>query len=223
MKDRLGNIAVLLKALQEKGYVNVVHVPQVVTVDHGNAKMNASTAVPIPQTTYAGGAGTTVQSFTFETAQTMLTISPHISEGGYLRLEVEVQIEKFLPATSPGAPPAKSSRTINTRALVPDGRTVVIGGLVTQDASETESKVPLLGDVPVLGELFRRTEKRLDKTTLYILLTPRILYDDAFGDWRSLSQERRAVLEAARGEALPAIPPERTDPRPVSTFRYRAE
>jgi len=222
LSDRIGNIGLLLKALQATGKVDVIDVPEAATVDHGAATMTAATEVPVARTTFTGPQGTPVQSFELEKAETTLTISPHISEGGYLRLDTVVKVQKFLGATIPGAPPARSTRSIDTKSiLVPDGRTVVIGGIVTRDATESESKVPFFGDIPLLGWFFRRTERRQEKVTLYIFITPRIMYDEAFGDFADLTRERTSRVDRLRGRELGLPVDGHGGLLPITTFRHR--
>jgi len=223
--DRIGNIGVLLKAVQEKANVSILDEPEAATVDNGTASMKVTAAVPVLQTTVTGTGVAQTTFNRFETAETTLTISPHISEGGYLRLDTSVKIEKFVGVqVNPTIPPAKTSREINTTSiLVPNGRTVVIGGIVTQDSQDTVTKVPLLGDIPILGLLFRRTQERGEKRTLYIFITPYILYDDSFADYKELTRARKDEIEAIRSEALKNLTLEgRGEPVPQTTFRYKA-
>jgi type II secretory pathway component GspD/PulD (secretin) len=136
------------------------------------------------------GTGISQTSFDPLTADTTLTISPHITEGGYLRLETEVKIAKFLSSgTSGNTPPNKTDRQIQTSFLMPSSRTAVIGGIMTSDKTESETGVPVLKDIPLFGFLFRRTRDVDVRRTLYIFITPYILYDESFGDLREMTQE----------------------------------
>jgi len=92
--------------------------------------------------------------------------------------------------------------------------------ITAEDESESVSKVPLLGDLPLVGPLFRRTERRGEKTTLYIFITPHILYDESFGDQSALTRRRAAAIEALRKRPLDLLLDPRGEPQPVSTFRY---
>jgi type II secretory pathway component GspD/PulD (secretin) len=105
--------------------------------------------------------------------------------------------------------------------MVPNGGTMVIGGIVTQDKSDSVSNVPLLGHIPILSWLFRRDTDTEDKRTLYIFLTPYILYDYGFGDHRELTRERKSEIDALRGEPLGGLNIEPTpESEPRSTFRF---
>lgn len=224
MRDRIGNIPLLIHALEEKAQVNVLDEPEAATNDNGAAEMKVTQQVPVLQQTLTG-TGIVQNTFSrFETAETTLSISPHISEGGYLRLETKVKIEKFTrESADPTIPPPKFSREITTKEImVPNGGTMVIGGIVTQDKSDSVSGTPILSQVPLLGWLFRRNQKSDDKRTLYIFLTPYILYDHGFGDYRDLSRERKSDIERLRGEPLKHLNVDlKADRLPESTFRFQ--
>ncbi|MBV8882206.1 MAG: hypothetical protein JO332_19780 [Planctomycetaceae bacterium] len=223
MKDRVGNIPALLHALETKARVSILDQPEAATNDNGIAEISVKAQVPVTTNTITVTGISQTTFSRFEEASTTLTISPHISEGGYLRLETKVKIEKFTGTSAdPSIPPPKTSREISTKEImVPNGGTMVIGGIVTQDKSDSMSGVPILSHIPLLGWLFRRDQNSEDKRTLYIFLTPYILYDYGFGDHRDLSRERKAEIDALRGEPLKGLnidPAPESEPR--STFRF---
>jgi general secretion pathway protein D len=226
LKDRIGNVGAMLKAFEDKAKVTILDEPEAATNDNGVAEMKVSAQVPVLTTTFTGQQGFAQSSFSrFETAETTLQISPHISEGGYLRLETSVKIEKFTrESADPTIPPPKSSREIKTKEImVPSGGTMVIGGIVTQDQSTTIQGIPVLSHLPILGILFRREQESEDRRTLYIFLTPYILYDHGFGDYRNLTRERKAAVEELRGEPLRGLrlgADADAEKLPVSTFRF---
>lgn len=224
LKDKIGNIAAMLKASELKEKVSVLDEPEVTTADNGTAKMTLKNQEPTLTQSFVQGSGTPVTTFNkYEDAETTLQISPHISEFGYLRLETTIKIEKFVgvpPIT--GAPPPKATREITTNSiLVPNGRTIVIGGIITQDDADTVEGVPILQHIPLLGLFFKRTVKKQQYRTLYIFITPYILYDEAMGDLSGLSKERRDEIERLRGAALSRLqldgPPQLV---PRSTYRF---
>jgi general secretion pathway protein D len=223
IKDRAGNIPALLHALEGKAKATVLAEPEAATSDHSVATMTATTQVPIPRTNFVGQtSGFTQASFEYEPAVTTLSISPHISESGYLRLQTNVRIEKFTPSTDPQVPPGKTSRDLTTQeVLVPSGGTVVLGGIVTSDQSSTVQSVPFLGSIPILGALFRRETELRERRTLYIFITATILYDEGFGDYRELTQARKESMEQLRGSPLEGLQVGPPGTRlPESTFRF---
>jgi general secretion pathway protein D len=223
LKDRIGNIPALLHALEDKAHTSILDQPEAATNDNGYAEMTLKAQVPVTTTTVAG-TGIAQSSFSqFAEAVTTLSVSPHISEGGYLRLETKIKIEKFTSVSAdPNIPPPKTSREITTKEImVPNGGSMVIGGIVTQDKSETMQGVPFLAHIPLLGWLFRRDQNSDDKRTLYIFLTPYILYDYGFGDYREISRSRKHEIDDLRGDPLPGLNVElKGEVQQDSTFRY---
>jgi general secretion pathway protein D len=223
-KQRIGNIAAMIKALESKVKVSILDQPEAATNDNGVAVMKLTNQVPVTTNTLTG-TGISQTSFSrFETAETNLSISPHISEGGYLRLETSVKIEKFTGVSSdPNVPPPKTSREISTKEImVPSGGTMVIGGITAEDDSTTFTDVPILGQLPLIGWLFYRDQRSKDHRTLYIFLTPYILYDYAFGDYRDLTHDKKEEIEALRGGAVKGLNVELKPERlPDSTFRFQ--
>ena len=223
MKDRVGNIPFILKALEGKAKITVVAEPEAATSDHSSATMTATTEVPVAQTNFVGQTGGFTQaSFKYEEAVTTLTISPHISESGYLRLETTVKIQSFLPATDPALPPGRTSRELTTKeVLVPSGGTVVLGGIVTSDQSSSVQGVPFFSQIPLIGPLFRREQETKDRRTIYIFITATILYDESFGDYADLTRERKEGMERLRGAPLDGLQIGPPSPQlPESTFRF---
>ncbi len=223
MKDRIGNIPALLHALEDKARVSILDQPEAATNDNGFAEMALKAQVPVTTTTVAG-TGIAQSSFSqFAEAVTTLSISPHISEGGYLRLETKIKIEKFTrESPDPNIPPPKTSREITTKEImVPNGGTMVIGGIVTQDKSESTQGVPWLSHIPLLGWLFKREQNTDEKRTLYIFLTPYILYDYGFGDYREATRTRKNEIDQLRGDPLQGLNVDlRGEVQQESTFRY---
>jgi len=222
LKDKIGNIGALIRTIETKAKISILDEPEAATVDNGNAEISIKNQVPVQQTTV--NQGIAVTSFSkFEEASTTLSISPHISEGGYLTLETTVKIEKFTAAsTDKTIPPPKSSREIKTNSIrVPNARTIVIGGIMTQDDSDSRDGVPVLSHIPILGLLFQRTQRKQEKRTLYIFITPYILYDESFADHLQQTMDRKGEVERIRGEMLKRLqvegPPELA---PRSTFRF---
>ena len=125
-----------------------------------------------------------------------MEISPSISASRYLRLDVYLEVSTFLGAVQGPIPPPRVTRTIETQINVPDGSTMVIGGIVVDNESTTRTQVPWLGDIPILGRLFSRETGTRDRTVLYFFVTPHILKDTEFADLAELSYEKK--LEASK-------------------------
>ena len=150
-----------------------------------------------PTTTVTGGGTTALQeSFDhYEEAGITLTITPSISAANYLRLDIELLVSTFAGAFQGSIPPPRITRELITTVNVPDGDTMVVGGIVTDNATHTRRGVPFLADLPLIGVAFRRDTDSTTRTTLYFFVTPHILHDDNFADLAEISYRKK--LEAA--------------------------
>ena len=158
-----------LSALQADGRGKIISNPRVVTSDQMEATIEQGTEIPYSTVSQAG---TNVQ---FKKASLSLKVKPQITPDDNVIMDLKVN--KDSRGTDTAAGPAIDTKQISTQVLVENGGTVVIGGIYTEDERTTITKVPGLGDIPLLGALFRNTTKRDDKTELLIFITPRILKD----------------------------------------------
>lgn len=171
----------LIQALEGDASANVLSTPKVITMDNQESSIIVGENVPIitGQST-SSGAGTSDPFTTIERQDVgvKLIVTPSISDGNLVRLEIEQEISGVSPSTA-GADIITSKRQIKTNVLADDGETIVLGGLIRDDETYQESKVPLLGDIPWLGALFRSTQKVVNKQNLVVFLKPTILRDKA--------------------------------------------
>ncbi len=158
-----------ISALQADGRGKIISNPRVVTSDQTEATIEQGTEIPYSTVSQSG---TNVQ---FKKASLSLKVKPQITPDDNVIMDLKVN--KDSRGTDTQAGPAIDTKQITTQVLVENGGTVVIGGIYTQDERTTVTKVPGFGDLPLLGILFRNTEKRDDKTELLIFVTPRILKD----------------------------------------------
>lgn len=169
-----------LTALASQGEANVVSTPNLLTLDGEEATMNVTTKEPIPgDTTYGASGITTGSSVRYEEAGLELKIKPQITEGNMVRLEIDQKLSGFTTATyntTIGAP-AERQRSIKTIVVTMDGETVVLAGLMDDVASKDKRKIPVLGDIPILGFLFSTTTTAMSKSNLLIFITPHVIRD----------------------------------------------
>lgn len=190
------SLPLLIAALQERRNTNVLNIPSILVNNNGSASIRSLDEQPTTQITQQGVNGGTQENFRdFEEAGITLQISPTISASRYLRLNIFLEVSNFLGTFSGAIPPPRITRTIDTVVNVPDGDTMVIGGIVVDDTNSTRNAVPWLGDIPILGALFRRNTDTNDRTTLYFFVTPHIMRDTEFADLKELSYKKK--LEAA--------------------------
>ncbi len=163
-----GALQLELSALQADGKGKVISNPRVVTADQMEATIEDGTEIPYLQ---ASSSGST--SVSFKKAVLSLKVKPQITPDDNIIMDLKVN--KDTRGTDTIAGPAIDTKQIVTQVLVENGGTVVIGGIYRQDLQDTVNKIPLLGDIPVVGFFFRNTSKRDDKSELLIFVTPRIL------------------------------------------------
>ena len=209
-KDRIGQLLANLHLNEGVTHIRVLEEPELIALDNTTAQVKVEVNVAVLRNDVTGTGILTTVFDHFEPASTILTISPHISEGGYVNLGLHIVVEKFLGTVSENTtiPPPKTTRQIFTNVNVPDRHTVVIGGLITNDASESTQGVPFLWKIPILGHLFRRDQSDSTKTTLYVFVTPTILFDKNYGDLKDVSATRKEEMD------LPSSPLDQLDTGP---------
>jgi len=172
----------LIQALEGDASTNVLSTPKVITMDNQESSIIVGENVPIitGQST-SSGAGTTDPFTTIERQDVgvKLIVTPSISDGDLVRLEIEQEISGVKKDSAPGADITTTKRQIKTNVLADNGETIVLGGLIRDDVTTSESKVPLLGDIPWLGRLFRSESSVVNKQNLVVFLRPTILRDKA--------------------------------------------
>jgi general secretion pathway protein D len=190
------SLPILVRALRDRQDTNVLNIPSVLVNNNGSATVTTLDEQPTTQVTATGVGGQTQENFNnYQQAGITMQISPSISASGYLRLSVSLEVSSFTGTFSGPIPPPRITRSIQTSVSVPNGDTMVIGGIITDNKGEQRTSIPLLGDLPVLGALFRRDVDNQNRTTLYFFVTPHILKDKNFADLAEISY--KVKLDAA--------------------------
>jgi general secretion pathway protein D len=181
---------VLVQALATRSNTNILSTPSIIAVDNEEARSKIGENIPYLSGVVPATTGTNTSLATSVSRQPLeleLTIKPHISAGDTILLELKHSAGGVKDATS-SLGPTWTTRSVDTRVVVRDQQTVLIGGLMQDSVIDGESKVPLLGDVPLLGRLFKYTKKTKHKTNLIILLTPYIIRDQ--GDLERIRERK---------------------------------
>jgi len=170
------NITGVLKALDKNGLVNILSTPNILTSDNKEAEINVGENVPFKGSDTQSTIGTTT-SVERKDIGINLKIKPQISEGDYIRMDINQEISAVKNDKGQAVDLVTTKRSAKTSIVVRDKETVVIGGLIQDTEDVNVSKVPFLGDIPGLGWLFKTTTKTRKKTNLMILITPQIIRD----------------------------------------------
>jgi general secretion pathway protein D len=218
-----------MHALQQSSDVNVLSTPHILTSDNEEAEITVGQNVPfqagfspgslggglgIPGTGTGtgagvpssllgglGGLGSLFAPITRQNVELKLTVKPQINESDFIRLVITEQTEE-IASSDPVLGPTTSKRTAKTTVVAKDSETVVIGGIMQDRTIESVSKVPVLGDIPIVGHLFRDTTRRKTKTNLLLFLTPYIIKDQS--DFRAIFErkmrERQQFVEQFYGQ-----------------------
>ena len=177
----VGNFSVLVQALGSSAKANLLSTPSITTLDNEPAEIVVGQNVPFRTGSY-GTAGNTLTPFTTIERQDVgltLRVVPRIHEGDSIRLEVSQEVSSLVGAVSGAADLITNRRSIQTTVLADNGDTIVLGGLISDDRTTVKSQVPVLGDIPVLGSLFKSRQTERVKRTLFVFLRPTILRDRA--------------------------------------------
>ena len=194
------NLGLLARALQSDVSANVLSMPTLLALDNEEARFSGGQTVPVLTGQYANsGSNNSVTPFaTFDRKEVglILRVKPMITEGGSIRLQLYQEVSSVAPSTISGVDTVGLStfnkRVLETSVLADDGQIVVLGGLLQEGFTNDQEKVPVLGDVPGLGQLFRYDTRKRTKTNLMIFLRPTVLRNaDQAG---TLSNERYRVL-----------------------------
>jgi general secretion pathway protein D len=174
-KDFL-NIGALLHAMESEQGINVLSTPNIMTTDNEEAEIVVARNVPFQTSQSQTTGGNMVSTFERKNIGITLKIKPQISESDDVRLAVYQEISSVLPVEEQLAKDIMTfTRSIKTTVLVRDAQNVVIGGLISDDLRDTETKVPGFGDLPIVGWLFKSMKKQKTKTNLLVFITPHII------------------------------------------------
>jgi general secretion pathway protein D len=207
------NVQVVLNALSTITDVNIVSSPTLTVLDNKRATLQVGDEVPIvtQQAQAVQGAGSPiVNSVSLRNTGIILNIVPRISDGGRVLLDIEQEVSTAVPTTSSDltVAPTIQQRRIKTTVAVDDGTSIVLGGLIQDKATNTRNQTPLIGDIPVLGNLFKNKNDNVQRTELLIAITPKIIKD--VGQIRAIAAEFRDKINMTTRPQR-AAPPDRRE------------
>jgi general secretion pathway protein D len=181
----VSNISAIVNAVKTDDDFRILSTPQVLTTDNEEARITVGENRPYQTRSTTDVSGGTFESFEYRDVGKILKITPHVTEGRLVRMVLSLEVTNIdlkSTLTTSSTLPVTQKRTVDTTVIVKDNQTVVIGGLIDDSTSINTTKVPVLGDIPILGWLFRSTSQANQKTNLYIFLTPRVIKSPAEAD-----------------------------------------
>ena len=200
------SVGAVVNLLQGNSNVDILSTPHIMTTDNEKAEISVGDRIPVVKGFQpVGGAGALgfggLQNVAYEDVKLKFSITPHVNADNEVRVELEQEVSDIAGQVSipgGGSQPIISSRMVKSVIVTGDQQTVVIGGLMQDKKSDTESKVPFFGDIPIIGWLFKNWSDTTKKTNLVLLLTPYIVRNEA--DMRKIydlkMNERQAFVDA---------------------------
>jgi general secretion pathway protein D len=174
----VNNISAIVNAVKTDDDFRILSTPQVLTTDNEEARITIVENRPYQTRSTTDVSGGTFESFEYRDVGKILKVTPHVTEGGRVRMLINLEvsaIDQTATLATSSTLPVSLKRTVDTTVIVRNNQTIVIGGLIDETTTISETKVPVLGDIPILGWLFRDKSDSTEKTNLYVFLTPRVI------------------------------------------------
>ncbi len=171
------NLTSFMNAIQTDTKYNILSTPRIFTSNNTQAQINISQSIPYVTSSRIDANGNTIFNYAFQDVGIVLTVTPRITANGYVTMDVNQTANDLQGYTNFNAP-IVNQREADTVVSVKNGETIILGGIIRSSVTATTNKVPVLGDLPLLGQLFKTNSKVANKTELLVLLTPRIVKDE---------------------------------------------
>ncbi len=193
------NLQIALHALETNGRTQVLSAPSLVVMNNQSAQIQVGDNIPISQTTVnTTNSDTTLSSVEYVQTGVILDVVPRINPGGLVYMDIQQQVSDAGSTTDTETNPRISTRSVSTQVAVQSGQTVLLGGLIKQDNSDSGTAVPYLGKIPGLKWLFGSTTKTKDRTELIVLITPRVITSSSQS--RQVTDDYRQQMQLLRPE-----------------------
>jgi len=174
----VSNITAIINAVKTDDDFSILSTPQVLTTDNEEARIVVGENRPFQTRATTDVSGGNFESFEYRDVAQTLKVTPHVTENRLVRMQINLEVTTINQAatlTTSSTLPVTNKRTVDTTVIVKDQQTIVIGGLIDDTTTDNENKVPALGDIPLLGWLFKNKSKTRNKTNLYVFITPRVI------------------------------------------------
>ena len=220
------SFAALIQALRSDGSSNIISTPSLITMNNEEAEVKVTQEIPLITGSFSnttqsvGGTSSPFQTIQREEVGTILKVTPHINEGNSVQLKIEQEDSSPGAKLTDSADISTNKRSIKTTVLIEDGGIIVLGGLMSDTVTESEDRVPGLGAIPIIGNLFKSRSGSRQKKNLVVFIRPRIMRDAdatestseaAYNEMRRSQQTLNGghitLLPGQKQPAVPAIPP----------------
>jgi general secretion pathway protein D len=200
-----GDVDIVIRALAQNSRARLVSAPQLLVNDNGKGQLKSIAEQPYAEILDTAAAQSRTSLGGYAQAGTTITIEPHISHDDYLQLSYALELSNFTAAASAGLPPPSQRNQIESTVTIPDGNTIVVGGLSLKSLRETHDSIPWINQVPVVNWLFGTRTKNTTETTLFVFIRPTVLRDDQFADLKYLSDRKTAAagIEGSHPQSRP--------------------
>src|SRR5277367_1189419 len=224
------SFAALVQALRSDGSSNIISTPSLITMNNEEAEVKVTQEIPLITGSYSSStasvSGTTSPFTTIQREEvgTILKVTPHINEGNSVQLKIEQEDSSPGAKITDSADISTNKRSIKTTIIIEDGGIIVLGGLMQDTVTESEDRVPVLGAIPLLGNLFKSRSGSRQKSNLLVFLRPKILRDQAAteavstskyneirDEERNLHKGKITLLPGEKQPSIPQIPPKSPD------------
>jgi general secretion pathway protein D len=180
---------VVIRALETNNRARFLSAPELLVNDNGKGKLESVAQEPFAVILDASSTQSVTSLGGLASAGTSISVEPHISEADYLQLAYSIELSNFTGTAQNGLPPPSQKNAVDSSVTIPDGYTIVVGGLTTKNYTTAVNTVPVLGDIPVIKYLFGTRSKNANDSTLFVFIKPVILRDDKFEDLKYLSSK----------------------------------
>jgi general secretion pathway protein D len=236
------SFAALIQALRSDGSSNIISTPSLITMNNEEAEVKVTQEIPLITGSFSnttqsvGGTSSPFQTIQREEVGTILKVTPHINEGNSVQLKIEQEDSSPGAKLTDSADISTNKRSIKTTVLIEDGGIIVLGGLMSDTVTESEDRVPGLGAIPIIGNLFKSRSGSRQKKNLVVFIRPRIMrdadatestseakYNEVRRSQQSISNGHITLLPGEKQPVIPAIPPGIALPPPPSPSDTNAQ
>jgi general secretion pathway protein D len=220
------SFAALIQALRSDGSSNIISTPSLITMNNEEAEVKVTQEIPLITGSFSnttqsvGGTSSPFQTIQREEVGTILKVTPHINEGNSVQLKIEQEDSSPGAKLTDSADISTNKRSIKTTVLIEDGGIIVLGGLMSDTVTESEDRVPGLGAIPIIGNLFKSRSGSRQKKNLVVFIRPRIMrdaeatestgeakYNEVRRSQQSITGGHITLLPGEKQPVIPAIPP----------------